>query len=97
MKPKTKKILAICLTILMLVFGLMFTFGCSSCDRSMKSCTSDVSGGLYRIVNVYDYQGDKIASYEGQIDIQENNTKVLFDLNGKRYVYYNCLVEVIEK
>ena len=70
---------------------------CSSCNRWNKSCTSDVSGGLDRIVVVYDYQGDVIAKHEGKIDIQENNTKVLFDLDGKRYVYYNCLVEVIEK
>lgn len=38
-----------------------------------------------------------IASYEGKLDLQENESKVLFDLDGKRYVYYNAVVEVIEK
>ena len=97
MKRKYKKFLVIGLTIIVGIFYLLFTCNCSSCERSMKSCSSDIGGGLDRIVNVYDYQGEKIATYEGQIDIQANNTKVLFDLDGKRYIYYNCLVEVIEK
>lgn len=62
-----------------------------------KNWDSNVNGGLNRIVNVYDYTGNKIATYEGKIDVQQNESKVLFDLNGKRYVYYNALVEVIEK
>lgn len=62
-----------------------------------KSWDSNVNGGLNRTVNVYDYTGNKIATYEGKIDVQQNESKVLFDLNGKRYVYYNALVEVIEK
>lgn len=67
------------------------------CQRSIKTWKSEYTGGLDRIVNVYDMEGDLIATYEGKIDIQENDSKVLFELNGKRYTYYNCLVEVIEK
>lgn len=52
---------------------------------------------VVKIVNVYSYDGDLIASYEGKLDLQENESKVLFDLDGKRYVYYNAVVEVIEK
>lgn len=76
-----------------------FTFaGCASCERELKSCTSDVSGGLYRVVNIYDYQGELIATHEGKIDIDNNpNGSIMFDLNGKRYVYYNAIVEIIEK
>ena len=48
-------------------------------------------------VRVFDYKGDLIAQYEGKLDVQENDHKVLFDLDGKRYIYYNCLVEVVEK
>ncbi len=69
----------------------------ASCQRSLKTWKSEYTGGLDRIVNVYDMEGDLIATYEGKIDIQENDSKVLFELNGKRYTYYNCLVEVIEK
>lgn len=94
---KMKKYVVIISSIIMLFMYLFIGASCSSCDRMGKSCASDIGGGLDRIVNIYDYEGDKIASYEGQIDVQENDTKVLFDLNEKRYVYYNCLVEVIEK
>lgn len=35
-----------------------FTFpGCASCERDIKSCNSDVAGGLYRVVNIYTYDG----------------------------------------
>lgn len=76
-----------------------FTFtGCASCDRGCKSCASDLNGGLNRKVNVYTLDGELIATYEGIIDIDDNkNGSIMFDLNGKRYVYYNAIVEVIEK
>ena len=88
-----KKVLVLALSIAMLCVGVT---GCSSCERMGKSFSSEF-GGLNRIVNVYDYTGNKIATYEGNLDVEENENKVLFDLNGKRYVYYNALVEVIEK
>ena len=97
MTSRIKKRIIIVVAIIAALAYLIIGASCSSCNRFGKTCASDVSGGLYRVVNVYDYEGDKIATYEGQIDVQENDTKVLFDLNGKRYVYYNCLVEVIEK
>lgn len=70
---------------------------CSSCDRLGKSIDSNVNGGLNRVVNVYSYTGKKLATYEGKIDVQVNDSKVLFDMDGKRYIYYNAVVEVIEK
>ena len=70
--------------------------GCATWERSCKTWQSEVTGGLDRTVNVYSYDGTLIASYTGRIDIEENESKVLFDLDGKRYIYYNALVEVIE-
>ena len=70
--------------------------GCATWERSCKTWQSEVAGGLDRTVNVYSYDGTLIATYTGRIDIEENESKVLFDLNGKRYIYYNALVEVIE-
>lgn len=70
--------------------------GCATWQRSCKSCQSEIAGGLDRTVNVYSYNGELIASYTGKIDIEENESKVLFDMDGKRYIYYNALVEVIE-
>ena len=77
----------------------VFTFtGCASCEREWKSCNSDMNGGLNRVVNVYTYDGILIATYEGKIDIDNNsNGSIMFDMDGKRYVYYNAIIEVIEK
>ena len=94
---KLKKILFRLATI----FGLFFVFtftGCASCERGLKSCNSDIAGGLQRVVNIYTLNGELIATYEGLIDIDDNtNGSIMFDLNGKRYVYYNAIIEVIEK
>lgn len=80
------------------VFSCFAFAGCASCERGCKSCMSDMNGGLRRVVNVYSLDGDLIATYEGLIDIDNNtNGSVMFDLEGKRYVYYNAIVEVIEK
>lgn len=84
--------LAVAMTIF-LIFG-----GWTSIDRGCKSCSSVIAGGLYRIANVYSSDRKLIATYEGKIDIDNNsNGSIMFDLNGKRYVYYNAIVEVIEK
>lgn len=88
-----RKIVAVLVSV-----SALFLMSCASCDREIKSCMSDMSGGLNRVVNVYSLDGDLIATYEGLIDIDNNqNGSVMFDLNGKRYVYYNAIVEVIEK
>lgn len=70
--------------------------GCATWQRSCKSCQSEIAGGLNRTVNVYSYDGTLIATYTGKIDVEENESKVLFDMDGKRYIYYNAIVEVIE-
>ena len=93
-----KKRIAI-ISCIVLILAAFMLGGCTeSCQRSCKSLESDFGGGLYREINVYTHTGELIAHYEGKVDIEENESggKVLFDLDGKRYVYYNCLVEVIE-
>lgn len=94
MKRKVFKIIAG-----ILLLASLFAFGgCASCSRDLKSCNSDINGGLYRTVNVYSLDGKLLATYEGKIDIDNNaNGSVMFDLDGKRYVYYNAIVEIIEK
>jgi len=94
---KKKVILTIVALVCAVLCILISGASCSSCDRMGKSINSNMSGGLDRIVNVYSYSGKKIASHEGKLDLQDNEDKVLFDMNGKRYVYYNAVVEVIEK
>lgn len=97
---KAKKIGLIVLAVIVAVLilaGVIF-FVRSSTQRTIKDIQSEYTGGLNRIVNVYSYDGKKIATYEGRIDIAERNGDVVkFQLKGKRYMYYNALVEVIEK
>lgn len=84
--------------IVVMALALSFLAGCASLQRGCKSCTSDMNGGLYRVVCVYDYCGNLIAQHEGLIDIDDNeNGSIMFELNGKRYVYYNAIIAVIEK
>lgn len=87
--------------VLLIVIGFLsgaLLCGCVSVSRATKSWSSDMNGGLDRILNVYTIDGKLIATYEGKIDIDDNsNGSVMFDLNGKRYVYYNAIIEVIEK
>lgn len=76
---------------------IMLTGCTASCDRWGKDVASDWSGGLDRIVNIYSMDGKLIASHEGKIDIEDRENSILFDLDGKRYVYYNAIIEVLEK
>lgn len=93
-----KKIIAKMLIVVMLCFMFLVGTGCASCERELKSCNADISGGLHRIVNVYSFDGQLLATYEGKIDIDNNqNGSIMFELDGKRYVYYNAIIEVIEK
>ena len=46
----------------LLVISLFVFCGCASCERSFKSCNADISGGLYRTVNVYSLDGKLLAT-----------------------------------
>lgn len=94
---KIAAIIAAVLVALLILAGVIY-FTRSSTQRSIKDFQSEYTGGLNRIVRVYSHDGDKIAEYEGKIDIAErSDTVVKFQLKGKRYIYYNAVVEVIEK
>ena len=85
MKKKILRWLAVC----GLCFGIVF---------ELKSCSADINGGLYRTINIYSLDGKLLATYEGKVDIDDNaNGSIMFELDGKRYVYYNAIVEVIQK
>lgn len=75
----------------------MLTSCTASCSRWGKDVTSNWSGGLERVINVYSMDGKLIASHEGKVDIEDRENSILFDMDGKRYVYYNAIIEVIEK
>lgn len=94
-----RRIIAKILIMFMLCMMFLLGTGCASCERGLKSCNSDLNGGLHRTLNVYSLDGQLLATYEGKIDIDDNanNNSIMFELNGKRYVYYNAIIEVIEK
>lgn len=60
--------------------------------RAQKTFRSEVDGGLYRVVKVYDMQGEQIAEYKGKFDVEEYQTegvtKIKFDSNGERHIIY---------
>lgn len=81
---------------MMVLLSLSLT-GCASCNRMVKDWKSETSGGLDRTINIYSLDGKLITSHTGKIDIEDRENSILFELNGKRYVYYNSIIEVIEK
>lgn len=92
-----KKIRIIAITIILILMITMLC-GCASWTRFWKDVGSDVSGGLYRVVTVYSYDGKELAKLKGKIDIEEREGGIVkFELNGKRYMYYNAVVEVVEQ
>lgn len=87
-----KKILILCLT---LVLSFMCV-GCATWDRFWVDMKSDVGNGLERTINIYNANGELMKTYSGKIDIENSDGGfVKFDLDGKRYIYYNCFIETI--
>lgn len=66
--------------------------GCSSFNRSVKSMSSDIVGGLDRTVTLYDNAGNEIKSWHGKIDLESNDQEVFFDLNDKRVIIQGGIV-----
>jgi len=95
-------IVATLLAIAMSAGSLFWLYGTAPGQRELKSFASETSGGLSRVVKVYDLQGDLIDTYEGTFDIQEDSSKVFFDLpqedgSTKRVQIYNATVIVEEQ
>ena len=83
--------------LLVLFFGIRWYYqNTESGQRALIDQQSEIGGGLDRTITVYTADGNVIAQYTGKIDIEDNNGGyVLFDFEGKRYIYYNCFVESI--
>lgn len=82
--------------ILVILFGMLWYFkNTASGQRALIDQKSNLNNGLERTIKIYTADGNVIAEYEGQIDIQSDQTYIKFDYEGKRYIYYNCFVETI--
>ena len=86
------------LLIVAIIFGIGFWYfhNTASGARRLADQRSNFQNGLERVITVYTADGTVLAQYEGKIDLEQNDGGyVKFDLNGKRYIYYNCFVESI--
>ena len=75
--------------------GLWYFNNTASGIRALTDEQSELRNGLDRTVTVYTADGNVIAQYTGQIDMEMDQNYVKFDWQGKRYIYYNCFVETI--
>ena len=83
--------------VITILASTMLFAGCASLERSLKDIDSNLSGGLDRTLTVYNANGDVLKTYKGKIDLETTEGGIVkFDLDGKRIMYYNCYVEVIE-
>ena len=89
---------AVVLIAIILVIGLLaLMFSGAGFQRTLKSFKSNYTGGLYRIVSVYDYNGNLLREYgPAMIDISESENETFFDYNGNRIVIHNAIVIVEE-
>ena len=90
-----KKFFAVMAMTVLVAFGAT---GCESWGRFTKDLSSEFGGGLNRKVTAYDYNGNVLYEYTGEIDIEMSETKVLFDTKeGKRVILYNAIVVTEEQ
>ena len=89
---------AVVLIAIILVIGLLvLMFNGAGFQRTLKSFKSNYTGGLYRTVSVYDYNGNLLREYgPAMIDISESENETFFDYNGQRIVIHNAIVIVEE-
>ena len=83
---KNKSLLVILIAVVLLVF--MLTSCTESTQRNLKSIQSNWTGGLNRKVEVYDYNGGLIKSWEGKFDVKETDRNSVYfdDAYGKRVI-----------
>lgn len=87
------------IVLLVLILCILTTL-CScteSCSRTCKDIGSNYNGGLYRVVKVYDINGNLVAEYEGKFDIETDNERYILwdDELGKRHIVYYTTFNVI--
>lgn len=90
-------VLIVIIVVALVIGMLIFAFNGASFQRTLKSFKSNYTGGLYRTVSVYDYNGNLLREYgPAMIDISESENETFFDYNGQRIVIHNAIVIVEE-
>lgn len=95
---RSRSSVLVVIIIVALVIGLLvLMFSGAGFQRTLKSFKSNYTGGLYRTVSVYDYNGNLLREYgPAMIDISESENETFFDYNGQRIVIHNAIVIVEE-
>ena len=94
---KHRSSVLIIIVVALMIGMLIFTLSGANFQRTLKSWKSNYTGGLYRIVSVYDYNGNLLREYgPAMIDISESENETFFDYNGTRIVIHNAIVIVEE-
>lgn len=95
---RSRSSVLVVIIVVTLVIGLLvFMFNGAGFQRTLKSFKSNYTGGLYRTVSVYDYNGNLLREYgPAMIDISESENETFFDYNGQRIVIHNAIVIVEE-
>lgn len=76
------------LTLLTILIIFVLSSCTESTQRNLKSIKSNWTGGLNRKVEVYDYNGGLIKSWEGRFDVRETDQNSVYfdDADGKRVI-----------
>ncbi len=82
-----------------LVGVLVFSIsGCTEkMKRSIKDVKSNLTGGLNRKIEVYNYGSKPIKVYEGDIDVEFKKGRLLFELDGRRHIISGGIIIIEEK
>lgn len=86
--------------IILLLFGMRWYYNnTAKGQRAFKTQESNFGNGLQRTVKVFDVNGNIIYQYEGKIDVEYDECRILFDdEDGKRHViYYTTGTVLIEE
>lgn len=90
-------VLIVIIVVALIIGFLVLMFNGAGFQRTLKSFKSNYTGGLYRTVSVYDYNGNLLREYgPAMIDISESENETFFDYNGQRIVIHNAIVIVEE-
>ena len=93
-------VIGILLSISISIGSGYWLYGTESGKRAQKDWISETSGGIERVVTVYDINGQVIQTYEGKFDIETNEQNyILFeDENGERHtIYYTTGTIIVDE
>ena len=83
----------------LLIASVLFSGCTGEQKRGIKSIKSNWTGGLNRVVTLYDYNGKIVKTWKGTIDIKKKKKETDFILDNKRVVIHGgiTVIEEVDK